>query len=183
MPLLNRETLVDRPTLVDRADEEDEQDDNESGVSAVEVLGEGGGPSLHGIEFEPGDYNVVAGANTAAVLATGEQEGDAFESSFVNAAIQLRELIMEGDDVRDLARFGLEKGVAEIGLDETDIQTLREVPQEEPNNQSETEAEEVGEDSESDSDDESAESDIEDVEDEIEDMKDEDEETESDGDG
>lgn len=126
MPLIDRDTLVDRPVLVNRGDEEDEQDDKQAEGTTVEKLGQGGGPTVHQMEFEPGDYNIVAGANTAAVLATGEQGGDAFNQAFVNAALQLKDLAAQGEDVRDIARFGLEKGVAEIGLTMGDIEVLRE---------------------------------------------------------
>lgn len=182
MPLLDRDTLVDRPVLVNRGDEEEEQDDKDTEGTAGETLGQGGGPTLYGMEFEPGDYNIVAGANTAAVLSTGEQGGEAFEQSFVNAAIQLKDLVRQGEDVRDLARFGLEKGVAEIGLTRGQIETLRELPEEEEEPEPEPDNSEADEDEEGDEEDAEEEEDdedddggaeIEEVEEDIEEVKEE----------
>lgn len=180
MPLLNRETLVDRPTIVDRGDEEDEQDNKESEGLTVETLGEGGGPTINSLEFEKGDYNVVAGANTAAVLATGEQGGEAFEASFVNAAVQLKDLQAEGEGIRDIARFGLENGVAELGLSVEEINSLREIEDvDEEENSEDEEIEEESADEEVQDDDTESEDDsnIEEVEDEIEKVKNTSEET------
>jgi len=177
MPLLDRNTLVDRPVLVNRGNEEDEQVTQETEDATVEVLGEGEGPTLHQLEFEPGDYNVVAGANTAAVLSTGQEDGQAFENAFINAAIQLKDLQHNDEDIRDIARFGLEKGVAEIGLEMEQIQTLRETEPEEPEDLGEEEVDSDG-DSENESEDSEIENgeseediDIEDVEDDIENIK------------
>lgn len=182
MPLLDRETLVDRPVLVNRGDEEDEQDNEQTEGTTVETLGQGGGPTVYQLEFEPGDYNIVAGANAAAVLATGDQGGEAFEQSFVNAALQLKDLVAQGEDVRELARFGLEKGVAEIGLSEEDINILRgdrpeEPPEEEtidyeaPGESGEDESEAENDGTEDDNSDEDS-ADIEEVKEDLEEVKD-----------
>jgi len=142
MPLLDREILVDRPVLVDRGESDDNQGNQtaaESEDAIVETLGEGGGPVMYGLEFEPGDYEVVTGANAAAVLSTGQTEGQAFEQSFTNAALQLKDLIEHGDSIKDVSRFALENGIGNIGLSEKDINMLRE------NSQQRSEPEEVKE--------------------------------------
>lgn len=172
MPLIDRRTVIDRPVLVNRGNQEDEQDDEgDEGAESdtVEILGEGGGPTINGIEFEAGDYQVVAGANTAAVLTTASEEGEAFEEAFAVAAIQLKELQQEGEDIRDVGRFGLEKGVAEIGLTQPQIDVLREQPEEQDEESEEQNQDSVDE-----------ETDIEDIEEDIEEVK-EDKEEDIDG--
>lgn len=128
MTLLNRDTLVDRPELVERGNEDDEEEEQDTEEIQTEILGDGGGPEINNLVFEPGDYNVVAGANAAAVLASGEQEGQFYEQAFINSAIQLKNLREEGEDIRDVGRFGLEKGIAELGVSERDVGVLREQP-------------------------------------------------------
>jgi hypothetical protein len=131
MTLLDRPTLVDRPELVNRDKQEDREDEQGGETIQAEALGNGGGPVLHGIEFRPGDYDIVAGANLAAVLSTGNDEGDVFAQSFRNAAIQLYELKDVGEDISDIVRFSVEKGVAETGLTDPEIEVLTRQPEEE----------------------------------------------------
>lgn len=126
MPVLKRKTLIDRPVLVDREDEEDEQNNDAEEDVEIRTLGDGGGPVLKNLEFEPGQYDVVAAANTAATLASGEEEGNFFDQSFINAALQLHELDELGRSISRLVEFGEEKGVATIGLTQSQVDTLRE---------------------------------------------------------
>lgn len=177
MTLLDRPTLVDRPELVNRDKQEDEEDKQHQQDMEVEALGEGGGPIIHSIEFAPGDYEIVAGANMAAVLSTGQDSGQAFEQSFRNAAIQLYELEQAGEDISDIVRFSVEKGVAETGLTESELEVLTrpdELPDEEQVEEEDAETEEDSEDA-----DETVEDpDIEDVEEDLEEIT---EETEDEG--
>lgn len=129
MTILDRPTLVDRPELVNRGNQEDEEDEQAVDDMEAEALGEGGGPIIHSIEFEPGDYELVAGSNLAAVLSTGQDSGDAFAQSFRNAAIQLYELQEAGEDISDLVRFSVEKGVAETGLSQSELEVLTRQPE------------------------------------------------------
>lgn len=188
MPLLDRDTVIDRPVLVDRENGEDDEETAEADddvedakVETVETFGEGGGPVLHQIEFEPGDYNVVSGANAAAVLATGKEEGSEFTSAFVNAAIQLKQLQQQGEDIRFMSQFAVDNGVSNLGLNEQDIDVLRqyedEAGEDEPQDLDDEEDEDVGGDAEE------AEE-LEDIEDDIEEVKEEDEDdTEKEEDG
>jgi len=93
MTLLNRDTVVDRPELVERGNSDDEEEPENTQEIQTEILGDGGGPEINNLVFEPGDYNIVAGANAAAVLGSGEQEGEFYERAFMNAAIQLKNLL------------------------------------------------------------------------------------------
>jgi hypothetical protein len=130
MTLLKRDTLVDRPELVERGNGDDEEEPEDTQEIQTEILGDGGGPEINNLVFEPGDYNVVAGANAAAVLASGSREGMMFKQAFINSAIQLKNLKDGGEDIRDVGRFGLEKGIAELGLSEDEIDVLRQLPDE-----------------------------------------------------
>lgn len=175
MPILNRDTLVDRPTLVNRGEEEDEQDTETNEELTTQTLGDGGGPTINHLVFEPGDYQIVAGANTAAVLSTGHEEGDEYEEAFINAAIQLKDLAQRGHGCRDLARFGVEKGIAEIGLTQEDIEQLSETPEPEDDDPEDEESQEDQTEDEEDGDSEEGgdEQDLEEVEDSIEEVKEE----------
>lgn len=187
MPLINRETLVDRPVLVEREDEEDKQADKGEEVSETYTLGDGGGPVINNIEFEKGDYDIVAASNLAGVLATGENEGRLFNEVFRNAAIQLKDIKEKDEDISDLVRFSVEKNVADIGLSESEIERLHEQPETplEAGEEDEDSDEEprVAEDEEETE--EADESDVDEVEEEIEEVKEtneaEEEETEEEG--
>lgn len=166
MPLLDRDTVIDRPVLLERGNEESE--DGQAQVQTVETLGDGGGPILNSIEFRPGDFDIVAASNAAAVLATGEDEGEEFERSFQNAAFQLFELKETEEDITDIVRFSLEKGISDIGLSEEQISELQNEPEEE--------SEDLDSDDDNEDDSEVEQESI-DVEDEIEEMKENGEET------
>lgn len=187
MTLTGRPTVVDRPEIIDREQQSDESEANgDTEAREVEVLGEGGGPVVNQLEFEPGDYEIVGAANTVAVLSTGEDEGKAFKQSFMNAAIQLKEIDGVSEGAIDIFRFGLENGIAEIGLSDQDIMVLRkefeqedsalaneemetdEIQSDEDAN-SEEELEDGGDDEEDTKD--SGNVEIEDVEEEIEEVK------------
>lgn len=115
MPLLDRDTIVDRPVLLNRSGDK-EQDDTEDDEEEVQVIGEGGGPVINGIEFEIGDYDIVAAANLASVLATGEEDGQSFKNVFSNAAIQLYELKQRNKDISALTEFSAKNGVDLLGI-------------------------------------------------------------------
>lgn len=127
MTLLNRPTLVDRPELIERGDDGDNQDSDEpkGEVREVQTLGQGGGPVINGLEFERGDYEIVAGANASAVLATGTNEGRAFRESFINAAAQLKELEENGQSIRSISRFSVENGISDLGISEEEFEALQ----------------------------------------------------------
>lgn len=169
MPLLDRDTLIDRPVLVNR-DDDDSADDEE-----VDKLGEGGGIEVHGVEFEEDDLDIIAGANTVAVLATGQSSGDVFEQLFANAAIQLKEMKEEGRDIDLLSYFGLNHTIGTVGLTEEQsenvvVSVMHDEMESEEEETSEKTSEETSEDVE-----DEEQSDIDEVEEEIEDMSDEDE--------
>lgn len=146
MPLLNRDTVIDRPVLVNRGEQESEED--ESRVTKVETLGDGGGPIINGVEFRPGDFDIVASSNLAAVLATGEADGDAFVDSFRNSAFQLYELKESGEEISDLTRFSVERDVSNIGINERELEILRGEVEEEADEEGEERQEENEEDGE-----------------------------------
>lgn len=120
--------MIDRPELVNREGENDNED-NQVKTKRVETLGRGGGPVKNGIEFEQGHFNIVAASNLVAVLATGDTEGEMFEETFVNAAIQLYDQVKRGGDVRDLVRYSVASGVSEIGFSQDEVDQLREQPE------------------------------------------------------
>jgi len=122
MTLLDRDTLVDRPEIVNRDDDEDEQDAETDGYA--KSLGDGGGLTAHGLEFEEGDEDVIAAANTCAVLTTGQEGGEVFEQMFANAAVQLRDLKNSGRDIETLAFFGTDNSIGTAGLSEEDRQAI-----------------------------------------------------------
>lgn len=180
MTILDRDTIIDRPELVTREDDGDEEDKNNeaSEDNQPDTLGDGGGPEVHGLEFESDDLDVVAAANTCAVLTTGQEEGEVFERVFKNAAIQLRDMKVRNRDIDMISYFGLNNAIATVGLSEqmrnqamnqvmeTDIQS--EPDENESVDQTEDQTEQ-------DSDDESSEDgdvDIEDVEEEVDEMTD-----------
>ena len=119
MTLLKRNTLINRPEIVERADEKDDVDkddeDDDDTSKRVDKLGDGGGPTVHGVEFEEEDLDVIAGANTAAVLVTGQDSGKVFEQMFTNAAIQLKELKSRGADMSPIVDFGVTNSFATVG--------------------------------------------------------------------
>lgn len=175
MTILNRDTLVDRPELVERGNEDDEEEEEGTQEIQTEVLGDGGGPKINNIVFEPGDYSVVAGANTAAVLASGDEEGEFYEQAFFNAAIQLKNLQSSGETIKDVARFGLEKGIAELNVSKTEIKRLQGESVEEDDVEVETVEEEEIDTPEQQSDGVDEDEDIDEIEEDLEDVGEQDE--------
>lgn len=164
MTLLDRDTLIDRPELVNRDDENDEDDEE------VDKIGEEGEIEVHGVEFDEDDLDIIAAANTCAVLTTGKQSGDVFEQLFTNAAIQLKEMKEEGRDIDMLSYFGLNHTIGTVGLSERESErVVVSVMEDDLAEESEESEEDV--DSETDEED----SDIDDVEDELDEMSEEDE--------
>jgi len=159
MPLLNRDTIIDRRTLIDRGSSEDEEDTRD-GEEVIESYGNG--PVVNGIQFEAGDYPVVAASNLVAVLATADDEGDAYESSFITSAIQLKEAAEAGINIRPMARLSRDRGLDDIGLTDSDMSQLRMVTPEVEEPEPEPEVDST------DSDEEESEDDELDVEEEVE---------------
>ena len=118
MTILKRDTIVDRPELVNREDDEDDKDEEDQNLE-TKVIGRGGGPTFNGLEFEEGDLDVVTAANACAVLGTGEDEGQAYQQVFKNAAIQIKDMKMNNRDIELLSHFGLNNGIGTVGLDDT----------------------------------------------------------------
>jgi hypothetical protein len=131
MPLLDRDTIVDRPVLLDRSGDK-EQEDSEDEEKEVQVIGEGGGPTINGMEFEVGSYNIVAASNLASVLATGEEDGQSFKNVFSNAAIQLYELEQRGVDITPITEFAARNSVDLLGIQPEQARMLQgeEIPEE-----------------------------------------------------
>lgn len=123
MPLLDRDTIVDRPVLLDRSGNKKQDEDSEQ-EEEVQVLGEGGGPTINGIEFEIGSYDIVASANLASVLATGDDDGQSFKNVFRNAAIQLHELQERGKDITSLSMFAAQNNVDLLGIQPRQVEML-----------------------------------------------------------
>jgi len=124
MTLINRETVVDRPELVDRGNSEDTDNTDESN-GVVEVLGEGNGPVVNRIQFEQGDYGVVAASNLVAVLSTAQTEGDEFEQAFMTSAIQMKEMVNSGVDISPIARMSRNRGIDDLNIGEGAVQELK----------------------------------------------------------
>lgn len=124
MPLLPRSTVVDRPTLVDRDDEQaNETEQSDDGV--IEELGNGDGPAVNGIRFEKGDYGVVAASNLVAVLSTAQTEGNEFEQAFMTSAIQMKEMANSGIDISSIARMSRSRGMDDLNVSQDDMQDLK----------------------------------------------------------
>lgn len=120
MPLFDRDTLIDRPTIIKHGDDEEEEEEIEQTIT----LNKGTGPVVNGVRFDQGQYGLMAAANAAAILATGEAEGETYKRSFGNAAIQLQELKNQDTNINDLARFSIERGVAEEGIEEHKVEQI-----------------------------------------------------------
>lgn len=118
MTLLQRDTIIDRPELVNREDNEEEDKEEE-----VQSIGEGG-PTVHGLEFDEGDLDIIAGANTCAVLTTGQQEGDVFEQMFRNAALQLKDMKERERDITALSYFGVNNSIGSVGLTDEQVDEI-----------------------------------------------------------
>jgi hypothetical protein len=117
MTLLNRETLIDRPEVFS-SDNEDEEDEGTvvektSADEDIEVLGEGGGRVVNGVEFEEGDSDIIEAAEVVSVLASGNTEGELYQASFLNSAIQLKSVANSGVSVSEIVTSGVKMGVDE----------------------------------------------------------------------
>lgn len=184
MTILDRDTLIDRPEIVTREDDDDEQDkgDEDNQDDEPDTIGDGGGPEVHGLEFEESDLDVVAAANTCAVLTTGQEEGEVYNRVFKNAAIQLKDLKVRNRDIDMISYFGLNNAIATVGLsEELRDTTMQQVMENdiEPEPEETDDTPEQTDDSDENADDEDEQSDIDQVEDEIDEMQEED--TEEDG--
>lgn len=161
MPLLNRDTIVDRPVLVDREQQDESSGEVETDPDEVPTLGEGGGPEISGLEFGPEDEDLVAASNLVAVLSSATDSGPMFEESFKNAAIQLYELRETDDSITPLVEYAVGKGIHDIGVPEEAFTPETEEVEEEPESEIEEEIDDVEE--------------VEEIDDEMEDEEQEDE--------
>lgn len=121
MPLIDRPLVIsERPTLVDPINGDSDEDAQEAvndGEPEVRVIGEGGGETVHGIEFEEGHENIIKGANAVAMLATGDEGGtDIYKEIFTNAAIQLQAAENAGNDISGLVDSSIELDAHTIGV-------------------------------------------------------------------
>lgn len=121
MPLIDRPLVIsERPTLVDPINGEDDEEVEETPSNQepeVRVIGEGGGKTVHGIEFEETDQDLIKGANLVAMLATGD-EGDTqiYREIFTNAAIQLKRAEESGKDISTLVTPSQDLNAHTIGV-------------------------------------------------------------------
>jgi len=161
MPILNRDTIVDRPVLVDREQQDESSGELDQDTDEVPTLGEGGGPEISGLEFGPEDEDLVAASNLVAVLSSATDSGPMFKESFMNAAIQLYELRENGDSITPLVEYAVGKGIHDIGIPEGAFGTETEEVEEETESEIEEEIDDVEE--------------VEEIEDETEDEEQEDE--------
>lgn len=155
MPLLPRSTVVDRPTLVDR-DDEQANGAKQSDEDIIEELGDGNGPTINSIRFEKGDYGVVAASNLVAVLSTAQTEGNEFQQAFMTSAIQMKEMANSGIDISSIARMSRSRGMDDLNVSQEDMQDLKLATQTqtpEQDDDSEEEEEEVSDDEEGETDD------------------------------
>lgn len=118
MPLVDRRLLVDRPTVTDPViggeDSEDEQEEKEGGE--IEVFGEGGGKTVHGIEFGKDQDEIIKASNLVAMLATGDDQPDeVFRDVFANAAIQLNHLEAGNEDISGISELSDRINASSIG--------------------------------------------------------------------
>lgn len=122
MPIFDRPLVIsERPTLVDPLngddDEEPEEEPEQAEREMPRVLGEGGGRTVHGIEFEEDSSEIIKGANLVALLATGDEgESQLYREIFTNAAIQLERAVEEGKDISELTGPAEELNAHTIGV-------------------------------------------------------------------
>lgn len=117
--------MVDRPTLVDRGDDEDNTEEQATDEDVVDVLGDGDGPVINSIRFEKGDYGVVATSNLVAILSTAQTEGPEYEQAFMTAAIQVKEMTKSGIDISPIARLSRDRGVDDVNVTQSQLQDLK----------------------------------------------------------
>jgi hypothetical protein len=124
MPLLKRDTIIDRRTLVDRGSSGDEGDNKEAD-NVIETLGEGGGPVVNQIEFEQGDYAVVAASNLVAALSTAETGGEVYQNAFITSAIQLKEAAKSGVDITPLSVMSRDRQIDDLNITQEQMTQLK----------------------------------------------------------
>jgi len=121
MTIFDRPLVIeDRPTLVDPliGGDNEELEEAEEPVELPSVIGEGGGISVHGVEFEEDSEDVIKGANLVAMLATGESRPtDIFKEIFINASIQLNGAKDNGRDISELASASESLNAHTIGVE------------------------------------------------------------------
>lgn len=111
--------LEDRPTLVDPivGGDDDEEEPEREPKKSVEVIGSGGGKTVHGVEFEEGHEEVIKGSNLVAMLATGEDGGsELYENIFKTSAIQLKRAKDMGKDISGVSLTSEELNAHTIGV-------------------------------------------------------------------
>lgn len=122
MTLIKRDTLIDRPELVNRDEDSDEETEQQTekqeteSDTEVQRLGDGGDVTVHNIEFSEDDLDIVGAANTAAVLTTGQDSGEVFEQMFANAAVQLKDMKDREISLGSIFEFGLANSFATVGV-------------------------------------------------------------------
>lgn len=149
--------IPDRPTVTDVISDEDEGDDDEEDTvqkDQVEVIGDGGGPTVHGVEFEEDDEDIIASSNLVALLATGEEGGDIYVEVFKNAAVQLNELDRRGHDISDISSFSEHIDAAYIGAEDIEFDSEPEEDDDEEEDEEEEKEDETEDEEEDDVEDE-----------------------------
>jgi len=117
MPLVDRRLLVDRPTVTDPViGGEDSAEEQDKEADEIEVFGEGGGKTVHGIEFGKDQDEIIKASNLVAMLATGDDEPNkVFKDVFANAAIQLNHLKAADEDVSGISELSDRIDASSIG--------------------------------------------------------------------
>lgn len=133
MPIVNRDLLVDRPTITDPvigADDEDDEEAEELENAETQVIGDGGGKTVHGLEFEEGQEEVIKASNLVAMLASGTDEpNEVFKGTFQNAAIQLQQVDDSEHSISEIAETADQLNASSIGVvwEEEDVESENEV--------------------------------------------------------
>lgn len=125
MTLISRDTLVERPELVDRGTEEDKENNESDEQEVLEVLGEGDGPTVNNITFEKGDYGVVAASNITAILSTSQTEGPEYQRAFATSAIQIKQMAEHGMDISPLVQMARSRGVDDVNVSRSQLNDLQ----------------------------------------------------------
>lgn len=121
--------LEDRPTLVDPVigGDDDEEEQEAEPEETIEVIGSGGGKTVHGVEFEEDHEEVIKGSNLVAMLATGEDGGsELYDKIFRTSAIQLKRAKDMGRDISGVSLTSEELNAHTIGVKngwEGDVET------------------------------------------------------------
>lgn len=116
MPLVDRRLLVDRPTVTDPVIGGEDSENEQEEEGEIEVFGEGGGKTVHGIEFGKDQDEIIKASNLVAMLATGDDQPDeVFRDVFANAAIQLNHLQAANEDISGISDLSDEINASSIG--------------------------------------------------------------------